>query len=119
MKTVRSATSSRNQQEAIARQDYDSPWKDILARYFPHFISFFCSDIHAAINWSRGFEFLDQELQKIAADAAIGRRLADKLVKVYLRDGREVWILIHIEIQESASGCAADVRLSLSHLQPL
>lgn len=99
MKSACSATSSRDQQEITARQDYDSPWKDILARLFPHFIAFFCPDIYVAINWSRDFEFLDKELQKIAANAAIGRRLADKLVKVYLRDGREVWILIHIEIQ--------------------
>ncbi len=96
MKAARPAASKQNQP---ARQDYDSPWKDILVRFFPHFMVFFFPDIHAAINWSRGFVFLDTELQKITADAAIGRRLADKLVKVYLHDGREVWVLIHIEIQ--------------------
>jgi hypothetical protein len=96
MKAARSATSRQNQ---LARQDYDSPWKDILVRFFPDFMAFFFPDIHAAINWSRGFEFLDTELQKISVKAAIGRRLVDKLVKVYLRNGREVWVLIHIEIQ--------------------
>jgi hypothetical protein len=28
-----------------------------------------------------------------------GRRHADKLVKVYLRDGSETWLLIHVEVQ--------------------
>jgi hypothetical protein len=96
MKAARPAASKQNQP---ARQDYDSPWKDILVRFFPDFMAFFFPDIHAAINWSRGFEFLDTELQKISVKAAIGRRLADKLVKVFLQDGREVWVLIHIEIQ--------------------
>lgn len=29
----------------------------------------------------------------------MGRRYADKLVKVHLRDGRETWLLIHIEVR--------------------
>lgn len=47
----------------------------------------------------RGYEFLDKELQKITADAEIGRRAVDKLVKVWLKSGSELWVLIHIEIQ--------------------
>jgi hypothetical protein len=35
MKIVRPATSTRDQQKYPAPQDYDSPWKDILARFFP------------------------------------------------------------------------------------
>ncbi|MEK7830634.1 MAG: DUF4351 domain-containing protein, partial [Acidobacteriota bacterium] len=29
----------------------------------------------------------------------IGKRLADKLVKVWLTDGAEVWVMIHVEVQ--------------------
>ena len=32
-------------------------------------------------------------------DAELGKRFVDKLVKVYLKDGEETWILIHLEIQ--------------------
>jgi hypothetical protein len=32
-------------------------------------------------------------------DAEIGKRLADVLVKVFLKDGSEKWLLIHIEVQ--------------------
>ena len=32
-------------------------------------------------------------------DDEIGKRVADKLVKVWLRDGSETWLLIHVEVQ--------------------
>ncbi|MCI5220955.1 MAG: cytosolic protein, partial [Candidatus Electrothrix sp. LOE2] len=55
------------------RQDFDSPWKEILDGYFPEFLQFFFADIHAAIDWSRGHVFLDKEFQKIVRDAEQGR----------------------------------------------
>ena len=79
--------------------DYDSPWKDVLERYFPSFLSFFFPDIHADVDWERGYEFLDKELQQIARDAELGRRYADKLIKVWRRQGDEIWVLIHVEVQ--------------------
>ncbi len=86
-------------QSMTKKQDYDSPWKEILERFFESCIAFFFPQAHAQIDWSRGVEFLDKELQKIMADAAIGRRLADKLAKVYLRSGKELWVLVHLEVQ--------------------
>lgn len=84
-------------------QDYDSPWKDILDLLFEEFMAFFFSAAHARINWQAGYEFLDKELQKITFDAALGRRMVDKLVKVHLRDGREQWVLVHVEVQMQAA----------------
>ncbi len=43
--------------------------------------------------------FLDKELQKIIKGSETGRRHADKLARVYLRDGSEKWLLIHVEVQ--------------------
>lgn len=80
-------------------QEYDSPWKEMLSLFFRDFVTFFFHDLDTAIDWSRGFEFLDKELQKITVKSKLGRRLADKLVKVFLLDGREVWVLVHIEVQ--------------------
>ncbi len=79
--------------------EFDTPWKDILETYFPDFIEFFFPNIYTQIDWSKGFEFLDKELQKVVKDAELGKRLADKLVKVYLINGEEIWVLIHIEVQ--------------------
>jgi hypothetical protein len=79
--------------------DFDSPWKDSLTLYFQAFLALFFPDIHDDIDWSRGFEFLDKELQKIVKKAARGRLYVDKLVKVWRKNGDEAWVLIHIEVQ--------------------
>jgi hypothetical protein len=48
------------------------------------------------------YEFLDKELQQVVRDAELGRRLADKLVRVVDSAGREDWLLIHVEVQGEA-----------------
>ncbi|NEN87464.1 MAG: hypothetical protein F6K48_00355 [Okeania sp. SIO3H1] len=42
---------------------------------------------------------MDKEFQQIVQDANFGKRLADKLVKVWLKNNQETVILIHKEIQ--------------------
>jgi len=79
--------------------DYDSPWKEILEVYFPEFMVFFFPAAAAEIDWSRGFETLDKELAQVVRDAELGRRYADKLLKVFLVDGSEEWLLVHVEVQ--------------------
>lgn len=32
-------------------------------------------------------------------DAELGRRLVDKLVKIYRTGGKEAWVLVHVEVQ--------------------
>jgi hypothetical protein len=81
------------------RDQFDSPWKEILEVYFEDFLLFFFPQIHAEIDWSRGYDFLDQELAQVVRDAELGKRLADKLVKVWKLSGEESWVLVHIEIQ--------------------
>jgi hypothetical protein len=70
-----------------------------LECYFEHFLALFFPQIHQDIDWAQGYEFLDKELQKIVRDAQLGRRMVDKLVKVKRKDGAEIWVLIHIEVQ--------------------
>ncbi|HCF25771.1 MAG TPA: cytosolic protein [Cyanobacteria bacterium UBA11049] len=77
----------------------DSPWKDAIERYFEDFLLFFFPQAHGEIEWSRGYEFLDTELQQVVRDAELGRRLVDKLVKIYRSGGEEAWVLVHIEVQ--------------------
>ncbi len=83
--------------EAIA--DWDTPWKEALELYFAEFLQFFFPWIHDNIDWSKPCEFLDKELQQVIRDAERGRRLVDKLVKVWRLNGEETWVLIHLEIQ--------------------
>ena len=79
--------------------EFDSPWKEILQLYFEEFMLFFFPEAHREIDWSREPEFLDQELQQVIRDAELGKRLVDKLVKIYRVGGEESWILIHLEVQ--------------------
>ncbi|WP_006786937.1 hypothetical protein [Thiorhodospira sibirica] len=81
------------------RTDHDSPWKDALEYYFEECLQLLFPAIHAQIDWSKGYSFLDKELQQITADAQTGRHHADKLVKVYALQGQETWVLIHAEVQ--------------------
>ena len=81
------------------RADEDSPWKLLLRQYFREAIEFFFPAIAPLIDWSKAIEFLDTEFQKITPDAEIGKRFADQLVKVQLKKGKELILLIHLEIQ--------------------
>ena len=94
------------------RNDFDSPWKDALQRYFQDFLAFFYPAIHADIDWTRGYDSLDKEFQQIVRRAKVGKGIADKLFKVWLLDGAECWLLIHVEVQgtttwRSPNGCSA------------
>ncbi|MEO5372231.1 MAG: DUF4351 domain-containing protein [Magnetococcus sp. DMHC-1] len=79
--------------------EYDSPWKEILRTYLKDFMGFFLPEAHADIDWQRTPEFLDKELDRITREAESGNRRVDLLVKVWLLDGDELWVLIHVEIQ--------------------
>jgi hypothetical protein len=83
--------------------DQDSAWKELLDAYLPAFIKFFFPEIYPEINWQRGYEAQDKELAQIHPNDLMGRLLADKLFKVWLLNGQEIWLLIHIEIQVQAS----------------
>ncbi len=81
------------------RDDYDSPWKEILGSYFEQFTVFFFPDIALKIDWTRGYSSLDKELRQITREAETGGRLADKLFQVWKKNGEETWVLAHVEVQ--------------------
>ena len=79
--------------------DFDTAWKEALDLYFEPFMAFFFADAHRQIDWPRGFEMLDKELQQITRESEQGRRVADKLVKVWRTNGQDEWVLVHLEVQ--------------------
>ncbi len=83
----------------MSKDAYDSPWKGIIDRYFPAFIAFFFPEIYREVDWSHGYEILDKELEKITRDAELGKRHADKLIKVRRLNGEEQVVYIHVEVQ--------------------
>lgn len=90
------------------RQDHDSPWKEALENRFPEFLAILFPAIHAEVDWGRELTFLDKELQQVVQDAELGRRYADKLVKVWTCDGSETWVLIHVEVQGDVEAAFAE-----------
>jgi hypothetical protein len=79
--------------------DYDNPWKEALRRYLRSFMRLCFPQVEPAIDWSREPQFLDKELQQVTRDAESGKQYVDMLVQVWLTDGSEEWILLHIEVQ--------------------
>ena len=79
--------------------DFDGAWKEALEQFFRPFLEFCFPDIAARVDWSKGFYFLDKELQKVVHDAEMGTLRVDKLVQVYRLDGIEDWLLVHVEVQ--------------------
>lgn len=79
--------------------DYDNPWKSAIDGYFPDFMAFYFPTAYANIDWSQGYESLDNELPALVRDAVLGNRYADKLVKVTKTDGKQDIVYIHIEVQ--------------------
>ncbi|MDX2071032.1 MAG: hypothetical protein SFV55_21560 [Haliscomenobacter sp.] len=77
----------------------DALWKGIIESLIDDFIWFFFSEYAEIIDFERGFEFLDTELQKLVPDNPGHKRHADKLIKAWLKSGEEVWFLIHVEVQ--------------------
>lgn len=87
--------------------NYDGPWKETFDEFCPAALELLFPDVHAHIDWQRPVEYLDTELRQIVADAQWGKGIVDKLIKVWLKDGEENWLLLHLEIQaQSESGFA-------------
>ncbi len=78
---------------------FDESWKKIIERLFPQFIDFFIPELYVNIDFTKGVSFLDTEMEQILKDSKKGAKYVDKLARVCLKNGKEQWILIHIEVQ--------------------
>lgn len=80
---------------------YDILWKGMLEEVFEDLLRFVDPEIGKVLDLSRGVEFLDKELAEMypEPEKESSTRVVDKLVKVYLRDGGETWMLLHLEVQ--------------------
>lgn len=81
--------------------DQDGLWKKIISELFEDFLLFFTPELHQQIDFLQPSDFLDKELFQEVVDEKKGRRFADQLAKVRLKNGKEKWILVHIEVQSS------------------
>ena len=78
---------------------FDEAWKKVIERFFPQLLQFFVPELYEDVDFSKGVSFLDKEMEQLSIRSVKGAKYVDKLVKVYLRNGSEQWILVHIEVQ--------------------
>ena len=85
-------------------QKNDILWKSILEDVFEDFLTFFYPESAQIFDFERGFTFLDNELQQLfpPEEENYERKYVDKLVQVFTKEGKDHWVLIHIEVQGSA-----------------
>ena len=97
-RTSNSPATTLSQRAADASLDHDDPVEEV----FEDLLRFIFPDADKTYDLARGFEFLEKELAEMYPEPAkeTKTRFADKLVKVYRQDGKDEWILLHIEIQD-------------------
>ena len=98
------------------RDRFDGAWKEAVTLLFEDLMLLFFPHIHKEIDWTRKVEFLDTQLNSIARAAKVGTRHADKLAKVFLKDGKECRLIIHIEVQAQFDP-AFPVRMVFYHVR--
>lgn len=77
----------------------DSLWKGIIDKLFKEFLEYFYPKFVEEVDFNQPYELLDKELQEIIPASETSDRRADLLVKVFLKNGTEKWLLVHIEVQ--------------------
>lgn len=99
------AINVQDEQAEATRTNYDSAWKEVIEKHVEDFLEFFFPMVYESVDFSKGYEFKSQELREIMPISEAGKRIADEVVKVYLKlkNGRTgcLAIYIHIEIQGS------------------
>ena len=80
-------------------QTNDILWKGIIETLIEDFLTFFYPDEVHLFDFQKGITFLDKELAQLFPERGNDARHVDKLIQIYLKNGEERWILIHIEIQ--------------------
>ncbi|MGE7998862.1 hypothetical protein ACQKOF_09325 [Lysinibacillus sp. NPDC093190] len=83
----------------LSHVNQDNLWKKLIADLFEDFLLFFLPDLHEEVDFSKQVEFLQQVLFKEIIEHRQGRKVADQIAKVHLKNGKEQWILVHTEVQ--------------------
>jgi len=86
----------------MLRKKNDVLLKAAFEETFAFLLEFFFKNAKDIFDMKRGFVFMDKELREIFPELKKkgGTRHADMLAKVFMKDGSEKWILVHIEIQD-------------------
>jgi hypothetical protein len=103
-----------------SRRD-DELWKGILEDVFEDFLRFFFPDADELFDLKKKFSFMDKEFNRLfpPEENTAGVRHVDKLVKVYLKDGQQKFILVHVEVQGQKSAEDLGLRMFEEEVEQL
>ncbi|MEM0952474.1 MAG: hypothetical protein AAGI66_10100 [Cyanobacteria bacterium P01_H01_bin.74] len=76
----------------------DQFWKSAIERFFKPMMEYIYGDKVKHYDLDNP-EFLDKEMASIRPESETKDRVADKLVRMTDTQGREIWVLFHIEVQ--------------------
>ena len=94
-----------SQPEDIESQnDYDGLWKDFIQVFWREILKRFLPKLYEDADLTKEPEFLDKEFRDLLGDSEFEdekapKRFVDNLLRIFLKDGGEEWVLLHIEIQ--------------------
>jgi hypothetical protein len=77
--------------------EFDGPWKEALAALFPQLLRLYRPAEAVQVNWQRGTDSLETEMQKLLPASQTGLKRIDKLFKVSLHNGEVRHY--HVEVQ--------------------
>src|SRR5690606_5343372 len=89
----------------LPRKKNDIITKAAFAEWFTDLLRFLYPDADEIFDLSRAAVPMEKELLEIMPERERigGTLLADLLMKVYLKDGTEQWLLVHVEIEGSSN----------------
>ena len=88
--------------------DFDGAWKEALEALLHDFLALLFPRMHAAIDWAYAPEFLDKELDQLAAWLGAAGMVVDKLVRARMLGGGELRLLVHVEVQSQRDASFAE-----------
>jgi hypothetical protein len=77
--------------------EFDGVWKEALAALFRHLLRLHRPAEAEQVDWQKGVDALETEIQKMLPASQIGVKRIDKLFKVYLHNGEVRYY--HVEVQ--------------------
>jgi Putative transposase, YhgA-like len=80
---------------------FDKLWKSMVTDHFEDFLEMFMPELHQEVDYSVPFLFLEQELKAALIDKNL--KQVDKLVGVQLKSGKQEWVYVHVEFENSHS----------------
>lgn len=83
------------------KQKDDYLWKGVLEDVLDDFLRFVHPDADQVLDLNKEITFLDKELEQLfpPEEEVYSPKVVDKLARVYTREGKEEWVLLHVEVQ--------------------